>query len=331
MRFDQDKLKGLLRGRILLFCHHNADPDTICSAYAFKELGMILSPSVDAEIILTGGASSLSKRVMEALSIEVATEASVEDVDVLIVLDSATLRQLEGWGEKIASSDAAKVFIDHHTPHPENIRLATVYLVDEEATSTSEIVYRLYQIYGATPSAKVAKALLVGIAYDSKHFAIGTAATFKAISELSEIDGQVDEVMALLASEMNRSERIARLKAGQRMRIHDVDGWTVATSRVSSFQASAARGLLGLGADVAVVAGGQRGVVKMSMRSTNRFHGDAGVHLGRDIAMPLGKEFDGAGSGHATSAGVNADGRPQPMLRWVVELISAKIREQQLC
>ena len=327
MSFDPEKLRNLLSGRVLLLCHHNADPDSICSAHAFKELARILNPSVDARIILTGGASSLSKRVMTALGIETASATLVEEADAFFVFDAATLRQLEEWGGEIASSDTPKVFIDHHAPHPAVVRLATIFLVDEEATSTCEIVYRLYKGYGITPSAIAAKALLIGIAYDSKHFHIGTTETFKTVSDLLEIDGTVNEVIALLTSEMDRSERIARLKAGQRTRVQDIGGWIVVASHVSSFQASAARGLIGLGADVAVVAGSVRGVVKMSLRSTKRFHEESSVHLGMDVAMPLGEEFGGSGSGHATSAGVNADAKLQPMLRRAIELISVGINE----
>lgn len=329
MSFDPDALRRLLSGRALLLCHHNADPDSICSAYAFKELAKALNPSVDAEIILTGGASSLSKRVMEALRIRAAEEASVAEASVLVVLDTATLRQLEEWGEEIARADAPRVFIDHHAPHPMTTQLATLHLVDEEATSTCEIVYGLYRSYGVKPSACVAKAILIGIAYDSRHFTIGTAKTFRTVSELLEIDGAVEEVISLLSSERGRSERIARLKAGQRTRIHDVGGWSIATSHVSSFQASAARALLGLGADVAAVAGGEKRIVKASLRSTDRFHRVTSIHLGRDVAVPLGEEFGGAGSGHATSAGVNGEGRPRSMLRRAVELISAKLLEKK--
>lgn len=329
MSYDPDALRRLLSGRVLLFCHHNADPDSICSAYAVKELAEALNPSSEAEIILTGGASILSKRIMEALHIETAEEASVAEADALVVLDAGTPRQLEEWEEEIASAEAPKVFIDHHAPHPETMRLATLYMVDEQATSTCEIVYRLYRNYGVTPSAGVARALLVGIAYDSKHFTIGTAEMYRVVSELLEADGAVEEVMALLASEMDRSERIARLKAAQRMQIHKVGGWTIATSHVSSFQASAARGLLRMGADVAIVAGRDKRIIKASLRSTDRFHRETAIHLGRDVAVPLSEEFGGAGSGHATAAGINAEGRPQMMLRRAVELISAKIREQQ--
>lgn len=329
MNSNPEALRGLLSGRVLLLCHHNADPDSICSAQAVKELAEELNPSAEVGIVLTGGASSLSRRIMEALGIETAEGASAAEADALVVLDAATLEQLEGWGEEIASAEAPKVFIDHHTPHPETMRLATLYLVDEDATSTCEIVYGLYRSLGVTPSAGVARALLSGIAYDSKHFAIGTARTFSAVSELLEADGTVEEVNALLASEMDRSERIARLKAGQRVQIHDVEGWTIAASHVGSFQASAARGLLGLGADVAVVAGRDKGIVRVSLRSTEGFRRETSIHLGRDIAMPLGEEFGGAGSGHPTAAGVNAEGRFQVVLRRAVELISAKIRERR--
>lgn len=328
MRSDSESLRRLLSGNILLVCHHNADPDSICSAYAVKALAEALNPSAEPRIVLTGGASLLSRRIMEALGIETAEDASVAEADAIIVLDTATLQQLEEWGGEIASAEAPKVFIDHHAPHPATAAIATHSLVEETATSTCEIVHRLYKSLGLTPSPLVARALLAGIAFDSKHFTIGTAETFRAVSELLEIDGPITEVTALLAAEMGRSERVARLKAAQRMRIYDMEGWTVATSHVSSFQASAARGLLGLGADVVVVAGGGKGVVKASLRSSNRFHRETSVHLGLDVALPLGEEFGGAGSGHPTSAGVNGRGSPRTMLKRAVELLSVKIKHQ---
>ena len=326
MGFEPDDLVKMLSGRALLLCHHNADPDSVCSAYAFKELAEALSPAVHADIVLPGGASGLSKRVMEALGIEASEGASADEADVLVVLDAGTLRQLEEWEEEIAHAEAPVVFIDHHAPHPSTTEIAALLLVDEDATSSCEIVYSLYRSFGLEPSADAAKALLVGIAYDSRHFSIGTARTFRAVSELLKIDGTIEEITAFLASEMGRSERIARLKAGQRMRIHNIGGWTVATSHVSSFQASAARALVSMGADVSVVAGGERGSVRASLRSTGKFHGATSIHLGRDVAMPLGEEFGGSGSGHTTSAGVNAKGRPRSMLQRAVELLSARLQ-----
>ena len=323
--FNLEELKGCIKGQVLLFCHHNADPDSICAAYAFQALSEALDAYVKSDIILPGGASSISKRVMEELNIVIAKEPSVDDADLLVMLDTATLGQLEEWGERVSSADATKVFIDHHSPHPETSSVASLSLVDENASSTCEIIHQLYEGYGLAPSAKVAKALLAGIAYDSKHFSIGTARTLRSVFQLLEINGPLEDVFSLLTPERDRSERIARLKAAQRLRLHEVGGWIVATSNLSSFQASAARALLGLGADVTVVAGRDKRKLRASLRATDRFYKETSIHLGRDIAMVLGEEFNGAGSGHPTAAGVNGEGAPRAMLIRFVELMSSKV------
>ena len=322
-------LKRLLSGRVLLFCHHNADPDSICAAYAFKELAETVTPMVDVDIVLTEGASNLSKRVIKAIGIETIDKPSLEEVDALVIIDASTPTQLGRWGNEILSADAQKAFIDHHAPHQDVVKLADVYIVEEKATSTCEVVYYLYRSLGLEPTTGAARALLVGIAYDSRHFTLGTAITFRAVSELLELVGDVGEVLGLLALEMNHSERIARLKSAQRAQILDIEGWTIATSSVNSFQASAARGLISLGADVVIVAGGRRGFIKASLRSTDEFHRETAIHLGRDLSSPLGDEFDGAGSGHPTAAGINAKGNPRYLLKRAVELLSEIIHERE--
>jgi len=323
-----EALRGVLRGRVLLICHHNADPDSICAAYAVQELVRRLDPSAVAEIVLSGGASALSKRIIGELGMATSELTPADDADAFVVLDTATLKQLDDWGEILASAEAPKVFIDHHSPHPEISSIASIYLADEASSSTCEVVHRLYEGYGLTPSASAARALLVGIAYDSRHFSIGTAGTFRSTSRLLEAGGPMTEVTALLTSKPVRSENIARLKAAQRMQLHTVSSWTIATTHVSSYQASAARALIGLGADVAVVAGKDGGELRASLRATDGFHGETSIHLGRDVAMALGAEFGGAGSGHSTAAGVNCGGSVRAVLLRAVELIANKLNRQ---
>jgi nanoRNase/pAp phosphatase (c-di-AMP/oligoRNAs hydrolase) len=322
---DLESLRRLLRGRILLLCHHNADPDSVCAAHAFKELVAALDPEVEADIVLTDGASRLSWRIMEKLGIAVGEVSPSDHADTLVTLDTATLSQLADWGGAVASSEAPRVFIDHHSPHPEIRSIASVFIVDEAASSTCEIVHGLFEGYGLSPSRGVADALLVGMVFDSRHFTIGTARTFRSVSRLLEVGSPLEEIFALLVPERDRSESIARLKAAQRMQLHAIEGWTIATSHVSSYQASAARALLRLGADAVVVAGADRGELRASMRSTEEFYNETRIHLGRDIAQPLGEEYGGAGSGHSTAAGVNGMGMWRAMLLRAVELISEKL------
>ena len=74
-------MRELLTGKILLLCHHNADPDTACSAFGVQRLIETLDPTPKAEIFLPGGASSLTRRIMEELEI-------------------ATSRRLRGLGDR---------------------------------------------------------------------------------------------------------------------------------------------------------------------------------------------------------------------------------------
>jgi nanoRNase/pAp phosphatase (c-di-AMP/oligoRNAs hydrolase) len=87
-----------------------------------------------------------------------------------------------------------------------------------------------------------------------------------------------------------------------------VEKWIIALSHVSAYQASAARALIDLGAHLAAVAGQKNGKIEMSLRCTREFNQITGIHLGKDIAKPLGEYLSGMGGGHATAAGVNGEG-----------------------
>ena len=130
----------------------------------------------------------------------------------------------------------------------------------------------------------------------------------------------------MLSLPMDPSERIARLKACQRAKLMKIDDWIIALSHVSAFQASAARALISLGADLAVVAGQVDDAVRISLRCTNEFHEKTGIHLGRDIAKPLGDYLHGMGGGHSISAGVNGVGDVEAALKKCVRILREKIR-----
>jgi nanoRNase/pAp phosphatase (c-di-AMP/oligoRNAs hydrolase) len=311
----------LLNGNILLLCHHNADPDSICSAYGFQKLIEALYPSLKPDIFLPGGESHLSKQIIESFGIKIIENPLEDDYDVFIILDTASLSQLDDWEKKVQQSKAIIIVIDHHTPHPKMMDKTEYIFVDESATSTCEIVYQYYIDSNIEPSRNVARALLVGIAYDSRHFSIATPKTLKAASSLLEINGTLDNIFSLLKTERNRSEKIARLKGSQRMQIHDVKGWMIATTNVSSFQASTARALIGLGADLSVACGNYKTELRASFRSTNEFYRVTNVHLG-ELAQTLGNKFNGEGSGHPTAAGLNGIGETELFLQKTVHLLN---------
>lgn len=320
-------LRKFFKGKIAIFGHQNADPDAICSAIALKKLITSLNPSTRINILIPGGPSKLTNSVIDFFNIEISEKLHDKDLDLICVVDTGSLIQLGDWRDFVAGSKVKKIFIDHHIPNPEISELADVYLVDEEATSTSEMIYKLYKKYSMKPSLNTARALLAGISFDSKHFGIGTSETFKIVSELLEIGGSIPEIKKLLSTKMPYSERIARLKASQRMNIHHIDDWIIATSDLSSYQSSAARAFLRLGADIAVVAGEKGNELRASMRSTEDFQRTTGIHLGY-LSRELGGAFEGSGSGHSGAAGLNAKGDTEKFITSALDLINEKLKNK---
>ena len=79
------------------------------------------------------------------------------------------------------------------------------------------------------------------------------------------------KTLALFALPIDPSERLAKLKACKRAKIVKVEGWIIALSHVSAYQASAAKALVDLGAHMSAVAGKKNDKIEMSLRCTRQF------------------------------------------------------------
>jgi len=311
---------------VVLLCHHNADPDAICAAFAFSKLLERLRPALSIEIAAAQGPSRLSKFLLSSLPAKLTPEPGINEADLIVLLDTNTVQQLGEWAERVRASKAPLVVIDHHASHPETEKIATLTVADENASSTCEIVYRLFKEAGVELTQTEAKALFLGIAFDTRHFVLANSATLKVVADLIDVGVKAEEVLALLALPMDPSERVARLKASKRAKLLKINNWVIALSHVSAFQASAARALISLGAHVAIVAGQRNENIQISMRASRDFHEKTGVHLGRDVAKPLGEYLKGMGGGHSVSAGVNGVGDVESSLKRCVRLLKEKLR-----
>jgi phosphoesterase RecJ-like protein len=309
----------------VLLCHHNADPDAIGAAFAFKGLLKRLRPNLETEIAAASGVSRLSKAMMAALPMELADNPRIEAADLIVLLDTNTVQQLDEWSERI-KPDRPMVVVDHHASHPETERRATLSVTDETASSTCEIVHRLFKEAELEPTADEAKALFLGIAFDTRHFIIATSDTLKVVADLVAAGVNAQATLPLLSLPIEHSERVARLKAANRMNLQRIGCWLIALSRVSAYQASACRALIALGAHVAVVAGQKHDKIQVSFRASREFYEETGVHLGRDLAKPLGEFLGGMGGGHSVSAGANGAGDVEACLGFCEKLLNQKLK-----
>jgi nanoRNase/pAp phosphatase (c-di-AMP/oligoRNAs hydrolase) len=172
-------------------------------------------------------------------------------------------------------------------------------------------------------------ALFVGIAFDTRHFALANSSTFAIIANLVELGIDAQQTLSQFALPIDPSERLAKLKASKRVKIIKIDGWIVALSHVSAFQAQAAKALVDLGAHMSAVAGKKSDKVEISLRSTRQFYEGTKIHLGIDIAAHLGEYLEGVGGGHAMASGVSGRGEIQIALKKCLELLKEKIAKKE--
>ncbi|MEM3641895.1 MAG: DHH family phosphoesterase, partial [Candidatus Bathyarchaeia archaeon] len=138
---------------VLLLCHHNADPDAICSAYALSSLLKRLKPNMEVEIGAAQGISRLSKHLLKSLPIIVNAQPNIEKAESIILLDTNTIQQLNNLADKLRKSMAPIIVIDHHAAHPETQKIAKACITNEEASSTCEIIYGFFNEMGVKVNA----------------------------------------------------------------------------------------------------------------------------------------------------------------------------------
>jgi|GEM_PF-6653510 len=105
-----------------------------------------------------------------------------------------------------------------------------------------------------------------------------------------------------MESEPPLYERIARLRALERMRVYAVGDFVLVTSRVSSFEGSSAWLLVQAGADLAFVGSKDR----ISARLSPRFLRRTGITL-QDIFSRLAADVGGSWGGHDAAAGMHTE------------------------
>lgn len=313
---------------VLLLCHRNADADAICSAYALQGLLKRFLPDVVVEIGCPQGINKPSKTLLNNIPISVNLKPNIESAEVIVLLDMNTVEQLDEVAGVIKKSAAPKIIIDHHAPSDETLRVCKVCIVDDKAAANCELIYRLYNQADVTPNLNEATALFVGIAFDTRHFALANSPTFEVVAKLVAAGIDAQATLAQYALPIEPSERVAKLKACKRAKVVKVEGWIIALSHVSAYQAPAAKALVDIGAHMSAVAGKKNGKVELSLRSIRQFNEHAGVHLGIDIATPLGEFLEGTGGGHAMAAGVSGKGEIKDALDQCLLLLKQKIAKK---
>lgn len=308
-------------------CHRNADADAYLSAFALSSLLKTMVPKCEVDVVTPEGMTTLTSRLAEKFPHRV-VETSDDEYDLYVAVDVGDAELLKEWRGKMEMGGGVKVLVDHH-PYRDAMLYDHV-IVDEQATSAAEVVFRLFLEAEAKVDPTTAQALLVAILFDSSHLTIAKAEGLRTVVKLLDMGADIAEARRDLRSEPDYGEVMAKLKGAQRLKVYRIGDWVASTSMIGSFQAHVARSLIFLGSDVAVVGGESEGETRVSLRSTQRFSERTNVQLGTQVAEEVAKSLGGHGGGHATAASFSTaateDEAVEGCLKRLAELLGAEIR-----
>lgn len=190
-----EKINGV--DRILLNCHRSPDPDSIGSALALY--GVLTKMGKKVELIcpskIEWKALNYLKNLEKIKTIDFA-KYDFSQHQLLIILDSSSWDVVTDISD-FKSPKIPVAVIDHHRT---NTKFGEINLVDENVTSTGELLYRVFEDWGVGVNKDTAMAILTGIIGDTGTFSYpGTGAqTLKIAGELLEKGADKDRIVQQL-------------------------------------------------------------------------------------------------------------------------------------
>ena len=133
-------------------------------------------------------------------------QPNVEKAHAIILLDTNTIQQLDGLAERVSQNKSA-----NHRRRSSYVltlkprAICKLCITNEEASSTCDIVYGFYKEQNLKPDPNEAKALFLGMAFDTRHFVLANSATFKAVADLVDSGVNAQEALRMLALPMDFS------------------------------------------------------------------------------------------------------------------------------
>ena len=145
--------------------------------------------------------------------------------------------------------------------------------------------------------------LASGIVYDTAHLRNANLKTFEILTELlKKSEREFSEILDLLRTRTDISEKIANLKAISRLRSYRIGDVLVSFTNAGSFEASVARNLLRSGSDIAIVAAPRKKSLRISGRMKSYLRDKINL---AEIFSDIEKIIDGSAGGHDMAASAN--------------------------
>jgi phosphoesterase RecJ-like protein len=287
-----------------LIGHVTPDADAIASAGAL----WLALPELGKQPRLVLPAGSVSRQLgylVDFAGLKPAGAEQLAGCDLVVALDTAKERRLNGWDQLAGLAQVPIVNIDHHAT---NTGFGQLSWVVPGASSTSELIFGLLGALGCRITPTIATLLYAGLHTDTQGFSLSNTEphSLKVAYELSLAGARIPEVCERMHRSHSRGEFELLSVVYRNTRVSE-DGrlaWSTA-----SFEEIAAAGCTAADIDdqveiprsiegilVAILLSeGERGKVRMN------FRGEGGVPV-----LDLARQFNGGG--HRSSAGARVEG-----------------------
>jgi nanoRNase/pAp phosphatase (c-di-AMP/oligoRNAs hydrolase) len=308
--------------RVVLTFHTIGDRDAVGSAVALSEF-LHNATVVTPDFITNNG-----KRMLAYLNYENKIKKEFpKDPELIIVCDANNLLALGRLKEKLETSPAEILFIDHHAPHAE-LEISALVFNNEEYNSTASIVCDALQKLNFEVKRSTAILLLNGITADSADLQNSSPHTFSQISELLETSGMsfsfFSEYYHAGIPTQNKYQVIKDVLAAK---VEVVGKYIIIYGRAAEHASVAADTALKLEADATVFWVTSNTEASISARLRSPLDKELALHLGV-IMEDVGKLVEGNGGGHACAAG--AYGPRRDMAQAAGEEAVRRIKEKML-
>lgn len=281
-------------------------------------LGLARSlPSSEAAVVLPGPLESQKLQFLMELSngVPVASPERVEHADVVAVVDTASTKRVNVAGHWEAIAQKLVVNIDHHISNPDYGR---INWVEDNASSTCELIWRLIRAAGWNLDAATAGLLYAGIYSDTAGFSLPstTADCLEAAADLVRSGADVDRIGYRIARSQERHEFDLIRKVYHNTHVvaeGHIAYSTLTYEEITSCgcspqdiddQVSVPRSLSGIRIAL-LFSEGEKGIIRVNLR------GEGGTPV-----LPLAEKL--GGGGHAYSAGVRIRGVMDEVVRRVL-------------
>lgn len=175
---------------IIIHRHQRPDGDALGSQFGLKEL--LITKFPEKKIMIIGEKEEFSNNSIKNIFKDEFDEVSIEDYKgaLVIVVDTANVERIKG-NDFFRAETVIK--IDHHKSSEE---FGNLEFVDDEASSTSEIISKFAILNKLLINEKAANFLMTGIVTDSGRFSYNSVSsnTFIEASNLSLAGAKISKI-----------------------------------------------------------------------------------------------------------------------------------------